>query len=543
MESLQPAHHDDLPPPSGGAHDGWHIESLLAASAFAHRTGNIELRETHLSWIILTGLYAYKIKKPVHLDFIDASTLERRRQLCEEELRLNQRLSPGLYIDVLPVTRDERDRVHLGGEGIIVDYAVRMRQFDPLQALHHLLERNAVSMFELQRLADRLAEFHGAAAVAAANDVYGSLAHLSGMTMNTVNTLRKYWPAGEDTMQWQQLEHWTHQQLNRLEAEFNLRRLQGAIREGHGDLHADNVVRWQGELMPFDCLEFDPALRWIDVIHDVAFLVMDLATQRPDLAFGFLNRYLEDTGDYCGIRLLAFYAVHCALVRGMVNAVNISSSLDTPRQIDCFRLRMQSAGVWMKQRSPFLILMHGPSGSGKSWTSEPLIPALQAVRIRSDLERKRLANVPLQAHRDDHINQGIYHPSFTSQTYAHLLKCAEQCLQGGVNTIVDAAFLHETQRRAFAMLAAHMNIRYFILSCSAEPRVLRQRVVARRQTATDPSDAGIDVLEKQLQALQPFTVNEEPHVIRVRSDDDRDASSLAAIIRRRLMRDGALTEA
>jgi predicted kinase len=227
----------------------------------------------------------------------------------------------------------------------------------------------------------------------------------------------------------------------------------------------------------------------------------------------------------------------------MVNAVNIASSLDTPRQIDRFRLRMQSAGVWMKQRSPFLILMHGPSGSGKSWTSEPLIPALQAVRIRSDLERKRLANVPLQAHRDDHINQGIYHPSFTSQTYAHLLKCAEQCLQGGVNTIVDAAFLHETQRHAFAMLAAHMNIRYFILSCSAEPRVLRQRVVARRQTATDPSDAGIDVLEKQLQALQPFTADEESHVIRVRSDDDRDASSLAAIIRQRLMRDGALTEA
>ncbi len=311
-----------------------------------------------------------------------------------------------------------------------------------------------------------------------------------------------------------------------------MREQSGFIRECHGDLHARNVVRWRGRLLAFDCLEFDPNLRWIDVINDVAFMVMDLVAHgRRDLAFSFLNAYLERAGDYDGVSLLPFYAVYRALVRAMVDSLGAEQE---PSHREEFRRRRRSrvgtAADFINGAAPTLFIMHGPSGSGKSSLSKHLAPALGAVRIRSDVERKRLAGAPPGRGHDAGFEKGFYTPESSHHTYARLLECTESCLKGGVNAIVDAAFLQSANRALFCDLAARKGIRFMIISCRADRVVLAQRIEMRRQSHTDPSDADVTVLERQLQIMEPLSAAERLHLVAVDTSNVRAyGEALAAI--------------
>ncbi len=317
------------------------------------------------------------------------------------------------------------------------------------------------------------------------------------------------------------LVDWTFDNARALEEVFRQREQSGCIRECHGDLHAANIVRFAGRLVPFDCIEFDPALRCIDVINDIAFLVMDLVShERADLAFALLSRYLEITGDYEGIRLLPFYAVYRALVRAKVDAY---AAEQMPARATEYRQRLHqrllAAVRWTEPREPVLVIMHGASGSGKSWLSERLVPALSAIRIRSDLERKRLAGVTGHAATAD-VGQGIYTSAFSHRVYARLADCAEIILQAGCNVIVDAAFLDPADRELFQGLAARLRVGYLVVACHADASVLAARIErTRRRHGHDPSDATTAVLAEQLSSIKPFTSSEQPHVISVNTND------------------------
>ncbi|HLN48522.1 MAG TPA: AAA family ATPase, partial [Steroidobacteraceae bacterium] len=308
------------------------------------------------------------------------------------------------------------------------------------------------------------------------------------------------------------------------------------IRECHGDLHARNVVRWRGELLPFDCLEFDPKLRWIDVMNDVAFLVMDLtAHDRKDLEFAFLNAYLEHTGDYDGVRHLPFYAVYRAMVRAMVDG--LGAELDPAHRQEFqnrLRVRVKTAVAFVNRSAPALMIMHGLSGSGKSWLSEQLIPRIGAVRIRSDLERKRLAGSQAPVMRDAGLEQGLYNPQFSRRTYARLLECAESCLNAGVNVIVDAAFLLDAERRLFRDLAARKGLPFLVVLCEADRGILVERIKTREQWHVDPSQADVDVLNWQLQNTEPLSAEERSHVIVVNTAAPNACQKACAAIRDRL---------
>jgi aminoglycoside phosphotransferase family enzyme len=306
-----------------GSESVLNIDALLNGAAYAHAVRDIKLHETHISWVILTGEFAYKIKKRVKLEFLDTTTLAMRHFLCDEELRLNKRLAPDLYLAVVPITQDGNG-VHLGGTGAIIDYAVKMKQFDPSQELPALLVRADVTAQEMIDLAERLAEFHRQAALAPDDAGFNYVAELRNSVLGNVAALLAHLGSLQELPAMGQLIDWTHDLLHDLHDRFRNRQSRGYIRECHGDLHAHNIVRWQAQLTPFDCLEFDPKLRWIDVMNDVAFLVMDLVGHdRKDLAYEFLSRYVEQTGDYAGIRLLPFYAVYRALIRAMVDAVSV----------------------------------------------------------------------------------------------------------------------------------------------------------------------------------------------------------------------------
>ena len=302
----------------------------LTAAAFAHPIVRLEVRETHISWVVLTGPFAYKIKKSVRLDFLDASTLERRHDLCEEELRLNRRLADDLYVDVVPIIR-EAGGLRVGGQGQVLDYAVRMKQFDVAQELPELLARGAVSRTEITDLALRLADFHRQAPSAPASRDFPHTRELHDAVLGNLALLLAHLDDQTLMAEMRAVIDWTHDYLRDSLDGLRSREAHGAIRECHGDLHAGNIVRWAGRLRPFDCLEFDPKLRWIDVMNDIAFLVMDLTARgRADLAFTFLDAYLERTGDYEGLRHLGFYAVYRALVRAMVDTLGAEQSPARP---------------------------------------------------------------------------------------------------------------------------------------------------------------------------------------------------------------------
>jgi len=489
-------------------------EDLLTPAAFAHPVSRFEVRETPISWVILTGLYAYKVKKNVHLDFIDASTLETRHFLCEEELRLNRRLALDLYMDAVTITR-EAGGLRIGGLGPIVEYAVRMRQFDASQELSVLLEGDTLDEQEFVDLGRRLARFHESVPKATCDKEFTHTTDLHDTVLGNLATLLSHLDAETPLPEIGLLVDWTHDYLHDSLTQLRLREEGGAIRECHGDLHAGNIVRWRGQLIPFDGLEFDPKLRWIDIMNDVAFLVMDLmAHKRQDLAYAFLNAYLERTGDYEGVRHLAFYSVYRSLVRAMVDCLGAENDPthreDFQKQL---RMRIKTASAFVNQPVPTLFIMHGVSGSGKSWMSERLIPQLGAIRIRSDVERKRLSGVSSSPLETTGFEEGLYTPAMSHRTYARLLECADQCLKGGFNTIVDAAFLQGEDRRLFADLAAVGGFHFVILACEAELPVLTQRVEQRARQRIDPSDADLTVLTEQLSILQPLSAPERRRTI------------------------------
>ncbi len=503
-------------------------------AAFPHPVTRLDLHETPISWVILTGPFAYKVKKSVKLDFIDTSTLARRHYLCEEELRLNRRLAANLYLDVVAITAETGGVRVGGGHGHIIEYAVRMEQFEASQELLTLLEQGEISRQELIDLAQRLAHFHDAAPKASIDQGFRHTADLHDAVLGNLARLLSHLDANTALPEMGFLIDWTHDYLHDSLTQLRKREQTGAIRECHGDLHARNIVRWRGQLMPFDCLEFDPKLRWIDVMNDVAFLVMDLtAHRRKDLAFAFLNAYLECTGDYDGVRHLAFYSVYRALVRAMVDS--LGAEKDSAEHQDFqnrLRMRVKAAAAYLDRPVPTMFIMHGPSGSGKSWLSERLVPQLGALRIRSDVERKRLGGAPAKIH--DIGFAGLYTPEMNHDTYARLLECAESCLQGGVDTIVDAAFLNGADRRVFRDLAVRRGCRFMILACEADPMTLTQRIEKRQQLRIDPSDADAGILNRQLHSRESLNTDELSDVIVVDTTGPRTVQSAFSAIQGRL---------
>lgn len=496
----------------------------LNAASFPHEVREIGVRQTPLSWIVLTGPYAYKIKKPVRLDFLDASSLERRRALCSEELRLNRRYAPELYRDVVPIVRTTGG-LRVGADGVPLEFAVRMRQFEPDQELAWRLAHTTVRAEGLVELGSQLADWHAAAPRAEVADAYGSAPLLSEQVLATLPAL--YETLADDAALLERLRNLEGRLRAWLEAlgpQIQQRRETGFVREGHGDLHAGNVVCWQRRWLPFDCLEFEPSLRWIDTLNDAAFLYMDLiGRQQPALAHDFLSAYLERGGDYAGLSLLPLFACYRALVRAKVDALALSAGTPSPAGAGHdvwgrrLRGRLELARQLAEPRSAALLLMHGVSGSGKSWFSQRLIGPLQALRIRSDLERRRL------------FGAGAYSAEQTAQTYERLYTCAAQALSAGYRCIVDAAFLERAQRERFRALASARGCPLLILSCRAPTATLAARVAARGQQGGDPSEATVAVLGEQLRGATPLSATERAITIEI---ETHDAAALPALIDR-----------
>lgn len=488
------------------------LRALQQPDAYRHPVTQVRLLETHISWVLLTGAYAYKIKKPVSLGFLDYSTLARRRQACLDELRLNRRFAPELYLEVVPITGTP-ERPVIGGDGEAIEYAVRMREFPQDAQLDRRLAAGRLGPADLDALAETIAAFHGAAAPAAPDTPHGRPEAVRAPVHDTLAFLHGG-ATGTARAAITALSAWTTATEAALAPLMTWRRAAGRVREVHGDLHLANLVQLPSGIAAFDCIEFSESLRWLDVINDLAFTTMDLAFRgRRDLAFRLLNRYLEITGDYEGVRLLPYYEVYRALVRAKVAAIR-AAELDGEARVAALRQRddhLRFAAERTRTGAPLLILMHGVTGSGKSWLSERLVPLLPAVRVRSDVERRRLHGIPPGQGSDSALDAGIYAPAASALTYTRLVEVARAILRAGEAVLVDAAFLRRSDRQAFRRLARELGARYAIVACSAPVLELERRIAARG--SGDASEGSTAVLARQLAKGEALDADEQRHAL------------------------------
>lgn len=496
------------------------IQALLNPAVYDAPVDHVELVETHISWLLLTGKHVYKIKKPVNLGFLDFTTLELRRHYCEEELRLNRRFSPELYLDVATVTGSP-NAPRWSATGVPLEYAVRMAQFDSRARLDRVLARGELTEWHLDQLANVIAQSHLIAAAIDPASLYGQPETLHRQLLRTLDDARTHLPQSLHP----QIEHlrvWCerrHVELRPLLAE---RRGAGRVRECHGDLHLENLVLLDDAPRLFDCLEFNPDLRWIDVVCDLAFTTMDLhARGRSDFAHRLLGAYIEQTADDCGLATLSYFQVYRASVRAAVAGIRAGQEgvAEVARQE-----LIRSAIEYLKlaQRltrpcSPAVVLMHGLSGSGKSTISQSLLESLGTIRLRSDVERRR-------APAADASHGDRYHPDNRAAVYQAMAQRASAILQAGSPVIVDATFLRRADRAQFQALANRLGVPWAIVHAQAPRDELERRVHHRQCHAHDPSDAGLAVLAQQSQELEPLDADEIGQTVVVDSTDPDSVS-------------------
>jgi aminoglycoside phosphotransferase family enzyme/predicted kinase len=480
------------------------IAGLLRPDAYSHPADSIRLSETHISWVLLAGAFAYKIKKPVDFGFLDFSTLPRRRFFCGEELRLNRRYAPDLYLAVLPITGSP-EQPRMGGPGPALEYAVQMRRFDEALLFDWLVHEHRLLPEYLDRLAETLADFHASIARAALDDPHGLPDHQRQAAELNFSRIRPLLDNPEDIAKLDALQVWTRDEYSRRESLMQRRKSEGFIRECHGDLHLGNIVLIDRRPTLFDGIEFNEDLRWIDVLSELAFLVMDLeAHGAGSLAWRLLNRYLEITGDYRGLPLFDYFRAYRAMVRAKIAQLARAQTEDSGRTTELLARYRSYVGYGLEliqPRKPRLFITHGLSGSGKSHLAAHLAERLPGIRLRSDVERKRLAGLAAEARTGSPPAGGLYGADMTAKTYSHLAELAGLLLDAGHSVIVDATFLKREQREEQRRIAKRCGAEFLILNCRAPMELLRERIRARTLAGNDPSEADLAVLREMMSGV------------------------------------------
>lgn len=500
---------------------------LLTASVFPHPAHDMACIETHASWVILAGDYAYKIKKPVNFGFLDFSTQEKRLAACQEEMRINRRTAPQLY-DALVSIQENPASISgtLTGNG--VETAIRMKRFSQSALLSHALSSMQDATPLMEALAQHVAGFHHTAAHAPVDGSYGTPEAVLSPVAQNIQQLRNNLEDAELLTLVDHVAQWVDRTFPMLKPVFSSRLANGHVRECHGDMHRGNIIVLDGNPVLFDALEFNASLRWIDVISDVAFLVMDMeADHHGPWGWHFLNQWLEETGDYASLTLLPWYLCYRAMVRAKVAALRLkqlTGETCVAARNECLRY-LQLAAHYTQPRDAVLLLTHGISGSGKTTHSHYLVDHAGLIRIRADVERKRLFGLGA-TETSRHIPGGIYHEEANRRTQERLESLARTVLTAGYPALVDATFIRHEPRDRMKALASVLQIPWYILAFSAAPALMRQRAAQRATQASDASEANEDIVDKQLAALEPLNTEEESQAIVINTDTPPDWSSL-----------------
>ncbi|MFV3406860.1 AAA family ATPase [Pseudomonas sp. NY15463] len=512
------------------------ISALQNPALYPHPVEGFTLIETHISWVLLTGEYAYKIKKPMNFGFLDFTTLEQRGHFCNEELRLNQRLTEGLYLEVLPIT-GSAEAPQIGGEGVAIEYALKMRQFPEGQMLNTLQANGELNAGHIDQMAQQIAEFHLQAPKVPVDHPLGSPDAVMAPVEQNFEQIRPFLTDAADLQQLDNLQAWAQDSFKRLHGLFEARKANGFIRECHGDIHLGNATLIDGKVVIFDCIEFNEPFRLTDVYADIAFLAMDLEDRGLKcLSRRFISQYLELTGDYAGLELLNFYKAYRALVRAKVALFSLSPDSDGVQRATTLRTYRNYANLaesYAAIPSRLLAITHGVSAVGKSHVAMRLVESLGAVRVRSDVERKRLfGEQPAAA--NGQLQTGIYAQEASAATYAHLHQLATTILRAGFPVVLDATYLKHAQRQAAAEVASQTGVPFLILDCHAPEAVITSWLAQRQVENVDPSDATLEVVKAQQASREPLDAQELQQCTPVDTQHSSSMDQVIEQIRQRL---------
>jgi uncharacterized protein len=468
-----------------------------------------DLKQTHISSVILSGDVVYKLKKPVDFGFLDYATPARRKHFCEEEVRINSRFAPDLYLGVVPVTGSV-EAPQIEGEGDPIAYAVKMRRFPEAQQLDAVVVRRGLSDAECDAIADSAAELHAGASAVSPQSDFGTPERVLAPMQENFDLLRSMPCDDALSAKISRLQAWTLREHARLEPRLQKRKAGGFVRECHGDLHLHNMALFDGKLLFFDAIEFNPYLNHIDVISDLAFVLMDFEYRGLHRqSRRILNRYLERTGDYGAVPLLPIYKTYRAMVRAKVLALHAAQEIPASERdaiAEDVRRYIALAGKYTEDMRGFLVMMHGFSGAGKSAAALEVVERFGAIRLRSDIERQRLFRNRAQ-------EGGLYTADATNATYGRLETLAAMLLEVGVSVVADATFLQSVRRARFESLARRLNVPLLIIDIVCDDDELLRRVSARAQRHQDVSEADEAVVMQQKRAAEPFTDAERTFVL------------------------------
>ena len=484
------------------------IQQMTQPGFYPHAvTEPIEVIQTHVSYVLLTGDYAYKVKKPVNFGFLDFSTLEKRQHFCQEELRLNQRSAANLYLEVLPITQSG-GTYQFSGTGEAVEYLVKMKQFPSGTLFSDLYDQGKLTGELLEELARVLAKFHQKTVTNDYIRSFGRVEQVRQAIDENYDQTEKYIGGPQTQQQFDETRNYTDRLFAEQAELFEQRMQQNKIRECHGDVHLRNIALWDGTILLFDCIEFNEPFRFVDFMFDIAYIIMDLdARNRPDLSNQFLNAYMEQTGDWEGLQVLPLYLSRQSYVRAKVT----SFLLDDPSVPEAVKQEATATAAryynlaweYTQPSQGKIILMSGLSGSGKSTVARQLARQWGAIQLRSDAVRKHLGGIPLDARGGDEL----YTPEMTQKTYDRLLELGLTLAKQGYTVILDAKYDRQAQRQAVLAQAQAAGLPVQIFYCDAPIDILQERL---QQRTGDISDATTEVLLSQ--SLEPFTDAEQPFV-------------------------------
>ena len=499
------------------------VKCMLAPSFFGPSEPGAELIETHASWIFLSGEYAYKMKKPVNFGFLDFSSHAKRHFFCTEELRLNRRFAPELYLEVIPVG-GTIDQPHLNQEPALA-HLVKMRRFPQENQLDRMLAAGNLDVAILIEFAEKIAEVHLQAAQADRHNHFGTPESVIEPIRQNFDQIRLALPDSTALRPVNTIEQWSEATFASLQTALLTRRESGFIRECHGDMHLANMAWFEDQPLLFDCIEFNENLRWIDTINDIAFLVMDLDDRGQfRYAWAFLNAYLRHTGDYAGLKFLRFYQVYRAMVRAKVLGLRLRQPDLSAQERSTDLVQLESylslAENYTQLATPQLIITHGLSGSGKTTFVNKLAPHIGAICLHSDLERKRLHQLEATQSGTSAIGQGIYSTAANKKTYDRLSTLADLILAAGFTVIVDATFIRQTDRQQLQRLATKRQRPFKILDFELNEKLFRRRVRQRVREENSLSDADEKVLDFQLANAEPLTAGEQDISITINEQTD-----------------------
>jgi len=486
-----------------------YLQALHDPASYDEPTGSVRLVQTHVSFLFITDRHVYKIKKPVDFGFLNFTTLDRRRFYCEEEVRLNRRLCPDVYLGVVDL-RETPGGFSFGGEGRVVEYAVKMKRLPAERMLDRLLEEGAVGQEEMRSIARTIGEFHLRAERSREIDAYGGLEVIRRNWEENFRQVADFVPETLSVGDLSRIRDWVEGFMEENHALFEERVAGGFVRDCDGDIHGENICL-ADRVYIFDCIEFNPRFRYGDTASDIAFLLMDVEYRgRRDLADVLRDEYLQVTGDRGMTGVLDFYLVYRAFVRGKVESFRLRDpridAAGKARAAESARRHFQLARGYVLRRrlKPALVIFSGLMGAGKSTLARELSFQLGLELASSDVLRKELAGLPPTARRHDRYNEGLYSAESTRATYDEMFRRAAGALREGRGIVIDASFSRRAERFRFAALARESGVPFTLIHAVCPEAEVRRRLEARADDPFEPSDGRWELTDLQRRDFEPF---------------------------------------